>query len=422
MSAAQAFSAYDSFRRLIAALSAVCLVSGQQLGAQSGDDFREWTNLRGEVIEARIVRENPDGTIRLLRRDGWQGDVPLSLFSEADRRWVELQRTASEISAAVAKQSESFEILSMRRTQSSGFVSTPEGWEHRVDGIQAEVRYKGAASSVSAYAKAYFFDGDGKLVGNFEKAPRRQTQRNSPYIEAPESFGRDRKEELFFPITRAISDAKWRAVLIVFGTSEEASARTIPSNANLLAFGFPEKKLIFPEWNEELAQAMAGGTPPPPPAGTDAADFPGLELRRIQKAAHRHATRFNDSWQSGRLCLSGEIRSNNRPPAGSLSVAAFFFDEGKRLVESRNRPSMTNIGEGTHVGIPDIARTRQWYPFFFALDGVLESANWHWAVVYAEADGEGTASLFGPQGATIKDLSFPGKEKLRTVAAETSAE
>jgi len=412
-------STREVFARLVVISLLASSLIGTGLEAQTGDEFREWTNTRGEAIEARMIRENADGTIRLLRRDGWQGDVSLDLFSEADRQWVELQRTAAAMAEAEAKQSEAFEIASMRRSQIPGFVSTPEGWEHRIEGVQVEVRYKGEESSVSAYVKAYFFDRDAQLVGFFEKAPRRQVVRNGPYSEAPESFTRDQREELFFPITRAITAARWRSVLVVFGNDSEATARSIPSNSNWLAYEFPEKRLLFPDWNEELAHG-GGATGATGAAGTETEgdSYPGLELRRIQRGQHRHATRFNDSWQSGRLCLSGEIRCNERPPGGDLVIRAFFYNDGKRLVESRDTPTMTNMGGSTYVRLPDIARPRQWYPFFFALDGVLESGNWRWAVIYAEADGEGTASLFGPTGAALEDFDFPGKDKLRGEAAE----
>src|SRR5690606_17228794 len=97
---------------------------------------------------------------------------------------------------------------------------------------------------------------------------------------------------------------------------------------------------------------------------------------------------FNDSWQNKKPCLASEIRCNRRPPEDKLVIRAHFFNDRKQLIETRNAPTMTDMGAATYVRIPDIGRTRQWYPFFFALDGALERNDWRWVVVYAEVDGE----------------------------------
>ncbi|NJM37240.1 MAG: hypothetical protein HC845_04855 [Akkermansiaceae bacterium] len=54
----------------------------------SAAEFRQWKDTKGQVIEAKLLKVNGDGTIRIERKDGWVGNVPLELLSEEDRTYA----------------------------------------------------------------------------------------------------------------------------------------------------------------------------------------------------------------------------------------------------------------------------------------------------------------------------------------------
>lgn len=378
------------------------------------EEFRKWTSTRGDTIEARMLRDNGDGTIRILRRDGWRGNVPLDLFSGEDREYVELLRKATELEEAEAKHSPDFQISRLRRGEVPGYISTPEGWERQIDGLRTEVEYTGSEDSVKGFVKAYFYDDEGQRVAFFAKPPSRQKSSSGNYTDAPEKFHRGLSHEVYFPLSRAVTDGDWRTCIVVFGNKRGVSAVSWPPDEHLVEYDFPERGLLYPDWNKELARVMEGGEEgeaPSEEAGEERA-APGLEFRRLETTEHQRSTRFNNRWQRNKECLAGEIRCNERPPEGKLAIRALFFDDDKKLVKTRATPSMTNTEGSVYIAVPDIAATHQWYPFFFALDGELEHTDWSWAVVVGEADGEAVAELSGPPGAELEDFSFPGKEKV----------
>lgn len=374
--------------------------------AASGMDaaeIRQWKDTRGNVIEAKLLKDNGNGTISIQKPNGWRGDVPLNLLSPEDQEYV--KKAAVLIPAAPAEPvlSPNFEISRIRREFVPGYISTQEGWEYRIKSVRVDLRYKGPAAVENAYVKAYFYDRDGKEIERFGSPPRRQDE-NGKYLDAIARYEPGEKYEVFFPISKAAEKSDWKTVLVTFGNANEAAALADP-RVGFMTLNFDEKKILFPDL-----------TPTPSPARPVAGDKRASstllpELKSVKRDESPYSVQVDRVFKNQHDCLMSEVRVKGGLPR-KVSVSAYFFDEAKNLVETHGQPAMAAIGGGTYSSVPAIVAENEWYPVFFAIDTRLEKLKWKWAVVVFLADDRAAAEVFGPRGVTISDFKFPGKEKM----------
>lgn len=372
----------------------------------SASEYREWTDREGRTIEAKLIETHDDGTIRIERSDGWVGSIPLDRLSGKDRQFVELQMKIEKLETAEPELSEDFEIRTIRNTTAPGYISTDEGWELRINCIEVQVRYRGDRDKVGGFVKAYFYDREQRLISKFDEAPRRQESRNGEYIGAFTEFERNRTYSILFPLARVLEDRRWRTVIVVFGNRNEVNVRTRPT-IDLMAFEFEEKNRVYPLLTPSVLAALATDEE----LDDNVNEFL-LEMRRPRVRNVSNSVYFNDKWERNSRCLTTEIRSTGHVPSDSLTVKAYFYDQDKRLVETRNKPTMADSGNRVYIEVPVIGRAYQWYPVVFALDGNLASTPWTWSIIVVRSGDQITADIYGPSTATIEDFSFPEKRFL----------
>lgn len=377
------------------------------LSAQDASEFRQWKDTRGNVIEAKLLKDNGNGTINIQKSDGWRGDVPLNLLSAEDQEYVKAAGLVASLESAEPALSENFQVFRIRQEVVPGFISTKNGWERKIESIKAELRYHGAKAAEGVFIKAYFYDKEGKEIERFGTPPARQDE-TGKYVEKLERFEPGGKYEVFFPISVAIKERGWRTVLVVFGTATEAGALADPKSS-LMALNFDEKKILFPDWDPALAEKTA---PASPDGGGEMAASDLLpELKRIKRDETPYSVYVDRAYKNKHDCLMTEVRVKGGLPE-KVSVSAYFFNEAKSLIATRERPALAAIGGGTYVALPAVASQNQWYPVFFPIDAELAKLKWNWAVILFQADGRAAAEVFGPRGAAAKDFNFPGSDKI----------
>jgi len=70
------------------------------VGWVSSSEYREWTDRQGRSMEARLLEDYENGTIRIERSDGWIGNLQVKQLSDADREFVNLQRKLNQLQTA----------------------------------------------------------------------------------------------------------------------------------------------------------------------------------------------------------------------------------------------------------------------------------------------------------------------------------
>jgi hypothetical protein len=352
--------------------------------------FRTWTDDQGRTMEARLVRIIDDDTIRIERSDGWVGNVALALLSEQDRKYVRIEQTIERLERAEPLQSETFQIRSLRRGTTPGYISTDAGWEHRIQSIIAVVRYSGDLPHSPGYVRAYFYDRDNQEVGSFDAPPRRQDA-NQQYQNAPKSFTAGVDYEVHFPLTQALQDRSWRTVIVVFGHNNTSSLRSIPSQIRPIEFNFREKENFYPELSAAIAARLTNATETVRPDATFT-----LQLQRPRRVRHPLTISSGGEWKRNLDCIVVDVRAVGGIPQESLSIDIRFYDENKRRVAIRQRPSMTNVEGQVYSRIPELSRAGNWYPVFFALDGDLANQQWTYALIRAQSGSQTSEIVMGP--------------------------
>lgn len=377
------------------------------VSAQDASEFRQWKDTRGNVIEAKLLKDNGNGTISIQKSDGWRGDVPLNLLSAEDQAYVKTAGLAASLDSAEPVLSKDFEVFRIRQEKVPGYIGTKNGWEHGIECIEAELRYHGSTPLSEVFVKAYFYDKDGEEIERFGAPPRRQDE-SGKYVTMPERFEPGGKYQVYFPISTAINERRWKTVLIVFGNKTEAGALADPKS-NLMALNFDEKKLFFPNWDPAVVEKMASETEA---SGVEAASVNLVpEIKSIKREETPHSVSVDGKWEDKYDSLTTEIRVKGELPK-KITAKAYFFSESKALVATRNGPALTNLGQSRYVGLPIIADANEWYPVYFPINKELQDLTWRWAVIAFEADGKVTAEVFGPRGVAVTDFKFPGSEKI----------
>jgi len=377
------------------------------LSAQDASEFRQWKDTRGNVIEAKLLKDNGNGTINIQKSDGWRGDVPLNLLSAEDQEYVKSAGLATSEGPAKPVQSKDFEVSRIRREYVPGFISTKNGWEFRIKCVKVDLRYKGDRPADGAFVKAYFYDREGKEIERFGNPPRRQDE-TGKYVNAIERFEPGEKYEVFFPISKAVEERDWKTVLVTFGNDSEVGALSDPGS-DFMAFDFNEKKILFPGWEETAGNKDAPGSPA---GGSEmAASSLNPEIRSVKRDKTMFVTMVDGKWKDKHDSLMTEIRVKGGLPS-KISISAYFFNSAKSIVATRARPAMTHLGQGVYSGVPSIAEENEWYPVFFPIDAELEKLKWEWAAVVFIADERAVVDVYGPGGSALTDLKFPGSDKL----------
>lgn len=386
-------------KRLIELLFVLFVV----LSKLDASEFRQWKDTRGNVMEAKLLKDNGNGTISIQKSNGWRGDVALDLLSPEDQEYVKKAALVIPEGTAEPVISPNFEVTRIRREFVPGFINTKNGWEYKIKCVKVDLRYKGAAAVEGANVKAYFFDREGKEVERFAGPPRRQDEKGK-YIEAIRRYEPGGKYEVFFPISKVSEDRDWKTVLVTFGNATEAAALADP-RVGLMTLSFDEKKVLFPN----LAPTPS---PAKPVEGDEIASSKLLaELKSVKRDESPYSVLVGKVYRNRHDCLMTEVRVKGGLPR-KVSVCAYFFDEAKSLVATHSRPAMAAVGGGTYVSLPNVVAENEWYPVFFAIDAELEKLKWKWAVVVFLADDHAAAEVFGTRGVTVSDFNFPGKEKI----------
>ncbi len=320
-------------------------------------EFRQWKDTKGKAIEAKLIKDNGDGTIHIQKKDGWTGNVPLNLLSAEDQAYVKTVGSAVADEPLEPNLSQNFEIIRIRRDHVPGFINTKSGWEYKIKCVKVDLRYEGTKTVSDAQVKAYFYNREGKEIERFPSPPRRQDE-SGKYINAIQQFEPDEKYEVFFPISKAIEERDWKTVLITFGNLTETSALTDPES-ELIAFDFDEKKLIYPKWDETNKDAQSSGNTQAV-VGTSSSNLIP-EMRTVKRDKHPYATFVDKLWQYQIECLMTEIRVQETLPT-KISVKAYFFDDQKNLVATHEKPAMVNLGRSVYSDLPVITEKNTWYP------------------------------------------------------------
>jgi len=138
------------------------------------------------------------------------------------------------------------------RLHEQGSISS-EGIKSRdiktyVPQVEVDVRVSEDAQSQNLIAKAYFFDGSGKLIQVFKRPSIAQhllqngVVRNNTYFYIwPIIVPANSKQELFFPLPQKLPDT-W-SLVVVFGNTNGAVASAVPEGQEHLA-DYPEKDLV----------------------------------------------------------------------------------------------------------------------------------------------------------------------------------
>lgn len=381
----------------LATAVAVAEVRGQ-------DSIRVWTDSSGRQVSAILSGFEDASTLILKLEDGRTLPFPIEKLSAPDREFAlaEFERRASsqEIDWENPASSEDYVIRGVTRENSPGYVSTKGGWVYQAECIEVRVQYRGDKDFGPGNVSAYFYNRDGALIEKFDK-PTRQQDENRQYVNPPTEFEEGETIETYFPITEFLEESDWATVLVVFGSGSSISVDTFPKTSyeNL---DFAGKRIVFPGWEPSSSPEMG--------SESSASDVE-LEVRRIREQTFSESIIFNGDYQSGKECVSAEVRATGSIQPGEGEVTLHCFDESGRLAASRTRPSSAELDDSKYVREPRIA-DESWHPVFFALDRELEDKSFPTYVVVFEFGGRTAALVQSSVGATLDSLSFPEKSRL----------
>lgn len=366
---------------------------------------RTWTDSTGRQVTAVLEGFEDENTVLLRLENGTIVPFPIEKLSPADASFAKESYTEKPNSPGIdwenPKESENYDIRGLRRENSPGYVSTKAGWEYRIKCVEAKVEFRGSQPSAPGEIKAYFFDRDGRMIEKFDGPPRQQDE-NRKYVTLPKEFEQGEAIEVYFPLTEFLEKGDWATVVVVFGSGEDYAVSSMPGTS-LENLDFPEKEYLFPGW--EGTKLSGSGS-------KDSGAMVDVEIRRFRKDTHRYSIVFDGDYQSDKPCMTAEVRASGDILPAEGIVEMFVFTEEGRVVSHRKKPSPAQIdGTSSYVANPKIADD-SWHPVFFALDEELTDKDYPTYVLYFEYQGKATAVIESSNGATIEELSFPGKKKL----------
>ncbi len=363
-----------------------------------------WTDSTGRQISASVEGFKDKNTVIFRLKNGRSLPYPIkNLNLEGQNLALQFyaehgENKTPDIDWKKPQLSPNYIIRGVRREHAPGYISTKSGWEWRGKCIEARVVFKGNSSSAPGNISAYFYNREGKLLDKFDKPPHRQDE-NRKYVSAPKDFQKNKTLEVYFPLTKFLEDSKWATALIVFGSGEDYSAKTMPGTS-FEALDFAEKEYLFPNW-KPAADENKNASP--------SNNYVELEIRRFKQENHPRSMYFDGDYQRGKDCMMAEVRVKGEITPGNGSVKLHVFDAAGKLVASRKGPSSTNLnGTGSYVSNPQIADER-WHPVFFALDGDLDGKDYPTYVITFRFDGKTSALAKSSVGATLANLDYPGK-------------
>lgn len=377
-------------------------------------ELRDWESRDGRSIRAEFVRFQDNGTVILKREDGWEVPVPVDMLSSADQDWLKNQRSVrptanqtQDIDWNRPRNSPDFNIRSVKKTVTPGYIKTQEGWEQGIDALAVKVRYAGKLQQASGSVSAYFYDRDGRLIEKQAKPARIQND-DGGYTNPPAKFARNEQYDVYFPLSKFLEDSGWRRAVITFGNANQLSARIYRSGSfEHLAFDGKEK--LFPGWSPQTGETLAGAA---------ALDFK-LEIDRIRRDNHDLSMWADGDWKKNQDCLKTKVRVRGDLPSGECQVSLYLFNREGKQIKAVKVPSMTNIGESDYVKVPRIADKNKWYPVFFALDNRFSNTDWRSAVIVFLHGGKAVASCTSSTGHTLETLTYPDKALVLKTMAET---
>lgn len=147
----------------------------------------------------------------------------------------------------VAAEDLEFEIESVNRyrNQRNGYVDGD--YVSGLETIRARCRIDSGAEAANFFARAYFFDAEGKPVLDYREPPQVENSRGE-YQTLPPRWENGEEFEVHFPIAdrHTRGPQGWQSVVVVFGNEEKAVAATYPdSDMDLAPLTFKEKALVL---------------------------------------------------------------------------------------------------------------------------------------------------------------------------------
>ena len=137
-----------------------------------------------------------------------------------------------------------FEIKSVQRgVKAVAYVDN--GWKDNVPCLVVELRTTRELGEGKVYARAYFFDKEGKQVQKYGEPPQVSDDHRT-YSSIPSVFKPKQPQKVAFPLSEKATQTKdkWTRAVLVFGNKDFATAETYPKD-DVSKFEFPEKALVL---------------------------------------------------------------------------------------------------------------------------------------------------------------------------------
>lgn len=298
--------------------------------------------------------------------------------------------------------SEEFEIKKLKKRNCPGYIYSGDSWEYGIESIQVELEYAGTKSSARAKIRAYFYDRDNKLIETYDAPPRRQDE-DKKYIEAPTEFVAGEEYIVYFPIAKFLRDGDCETIIVTFGNNEEVAVNSNKriKDKKLYALDFAERSIIFPD------AAPLEASPSADDKSSEASAFSNLRLKikDIEEIEHPQSMMFNGDWAYGKPAIRTQVSVKGDFLPEPSEVSAYFYGADHKLIVKRE-PTMTRIGGGYYVKNPKIAKAREWYLVFFALNGKLTDSEWETVVIEFKFQDNTLHEIETDAGATLGSLGF----------------
>ncbi len=139
-------------------------------------------------------------------------------------------------------------IRQARRTPHRTNIWCDGGWKKGINVVEVSLMVEEGAESGGFYARAYYYDKDGKLLQSFDQPPRAEASNGREYVSLPAVWKNMIGETVSFPISPKweSGDKRLQDVVIVFGNGHRAvAAMSSNSSGKPEDFEFPEKALVL---------------------------------------------------------------------------------------------------------------------------------------------------------------------------------
>lgn len=151
--------------------------------------------------------------------------------------------------SVIAKDENPFRISAVREATLTDLIKVGKDWRKDLPKrIQVNLRVYRNMSPKAVKVKAYFYDKDYKLI-HTASSPNRiwtETLKGVQEVLFPEELERGKAFDVYFALPEAITEKKWKAVVVVFGNSEAMVARSRPMNL-IDELRFPEEGIAKKE-------------------------------------------------------------------------------------------------------------------------------------------------------------------------------